>query len=123
MPPIVGTHLFLACGWVSAGLDGETVDDMLARIYATFVDNYILKCEAKAELMNSDDLNIRKRAMRAKVKGGFIQSNRTRLIEYLIEKDTPLEAYRIQYHLNRKYAESVCPQDVYAALLKEYVNP
>jgi len=37
-------------------------------------------------------------------------------------QNTPLEAYRIEYHLNRKYAESLHPQDVYTALLKAYAN-
>jgi hypothetical protein len=61
--------------------------------------------------------------MRARVKSEFMQTHRTPLIAHLIAKNTPLEAYRIEYHLNRKYAEAVHPQDVYAALQKEYVNP
>jgi hypothetical protein len=122
MSQLVGTHLFLESGWVLAHLDGETVDDTLSRIYGTFVDNYIKKCEAKAELLNSGDLKFHRRAMRAKVKADFMQSNRITLIGHLISKNVPWKAYRIEYHLNRKYAESVNPQDVYAALFKEYAN-
>ena len=122
MSQLVGTHLFLESGWVLAHLDGETVDDTLSRIYGTFVDNYIKKCEAKAELLNSGDLKFHRRAMRAKVKADFMQSNRIVLIAHLISKNVPWKAYRIEYHLNRKYAESVNPQDVYAALFKAYVN-
>ena len=122
MSEFIGSHLFLECGWVVQHIDDETVDDTLSRIYGTFVDNYIQKCGAKAELLDSSDYNIRRSAMRAKVKAGFMRSNRALLIKYLIEKNAPLKAYRIEYHLNWKYAESVNPQDVYAALFKECVN-
>ena len=122
MSQLVGTHLFLESGWVLAHLDGETVDDTLSRIYGTFVDNFIQKCEAKAEQRNSGNPKIRRSAMRAKVKADFMHSNRTALIAYLISQNVPWKAYRIEYHLNRKYAESVNPQDVYAALFKAYVN-
>ena len=121
--PLVGTHFFLACGWVRAGAGGETADDTLARIYGIFVDNYIRKCVSKAERVHSSDSRTRQSAMRSRVKSEFMQSNRTTLIAHLIEKNTPLEAYRIEYHLNRKYAEAVHPHDIYTALLKEYVNP
>ena len=122
MSQLVGTHVFLESGWVLAHLDGETVDDTLSRIYGTFVDNFVQKCEAKAELRNSGNPKIRRSAMRAKVKADFMHSNRTALIAYLISQNVPWKAYRIEYHLNRKYAESVNPQDVYAALFKAYVN-
>jgi hypothetical protein len=121
MIAIVGT-LFLVCGWALAGLSGETEDYRLSRTYGTFVDNYIQKCEAKAELLDSGSLNIRKSAMRATVKGGFMQSNRTSMITYLKAKNAPLNADRIAYHLNRKYAKSVHPQEVYAALSKDFVQ-
>ena len=119
---LVGSHFLLECGWVVQHIDGETVDDTFSRIYGTFVDNYIEKCEAKAELLDSGDDKMRQSAMRAKVKAGFMRSNRTLLINHLIEKNAPFKTYRIEYHLNWKYAESVNPQDVYAALFKECVN-
>jgi hypothetical protein len=122
-PPLVGTHFFLACGWVQASLDEGTVDDTLARIYGIFVDNYSRKCRSQSEQVHSSDRKIRRNAIRAQVKGDFMQSNRASLIAYLIERNTPLETHRIEYHLNRKYAEAVNPRDVYAALFKEYVNP
>jgi hypothetical protein len=119
---IIGSHLFLECGWVLACQDGETTDDVLARIYGIFVDNYIHKCEAKAELRNAGSFRIRRSAMRANGKADFMKSNRTTLITYLIDKNVSFKAYRIEYHLNRKYAESLQPHDVYTALLKEYVD-
>ena len=117
MIAIVGT-LFLVFGGALAGLCGET-DDVS---YGTFVDNYIQKCEAKAEMLDSRSLNIRKSAMRATLKGAFIQSNRTTMIKHLMEKNVPLNVHRIQYHLNQMFNESVHPQKVYAMLLKEHVN-
>jgi hypothetical protein len=119
---LVGTHFFLECGWVVPHMDGETVDDTLSRIYGTFVDNYIIKEEPKAELLDSSDHKIRRRAMRAKVKADFMRSNRTLLIKYLVEKNTPFKAYLIEYHLNWKYAVSAPPQDACAAVLKECVH-
>ena len=122
MSHIVGTHLFLECGWVEACIEGETVDDTLSRIYGIFVDNVIHKCEAKAALRNSGRPEIHRRAMRAKVKADFMKSNRATLINALIEKNAPWKAHRIEYHLNRMYAESLQPEDVYTALFEAYLN-
>jgi len=116
---VVGT-LFLVCGWSLAGLCGETDDVSSSLIYGASVDTYIQKCEAKAKFMNSGSLNIRKSAMRSTVKGAFIQSNRTAMIEYLMEKNVPFNVHRIEYHLTQKYSESVHPQEIYAVLFKEH---
>lgn len=122
MTELVSSHLFLECGWVVQHIVDETVDDTLSRIYGTFVDNYIQKCESKAELRDSGDYKNRRNAMRAEIKTGFLRTNRSLLIKYLIEKNAPLKAHRIEHHLNRKYAESVSPKDVYAVLFKECMN-
>jgi len=118
---IVGT-LFVVFGGALAGLCDEAEDHRLSKIYGAFVDNYIQKCEAKAEMLDSSSLNIRQSAIRATVKGAFIQSNRTIMIKHLMAENAPLNAHRIEYHLNQKYVESVYPQDVYAVLLREEVG-
>ena len=118
---IVGT-LFVVFGGALAGLCDETGDLSRSQIYGAFVDNYIQKCEAKAEMLDSSSLNIRQSAIRATVKGAFIQSNRTIMIKHLMAENAPLNAHRIEYHLNQKYVESVYPQDVYAVLLREEVG-
>ena len=121
MIAIVGT-LLVVFGGALAGMCDETEDGRLSQIYGAFVDNYIQKCEAKAEMLDSGSLNIRQSAIRATVKGAFVQSNRTTMIKYLMAENTPLNADRIEYHLNQRYAESVFPQEVYALLLKEHVD-
>ena len=121
MIAIVGT-LLVVFGWALAGMCGETEDVRLSKIYGAFVDNVIQKCEAKADMLDSSSRNIRQSAIRATVKGAFIQSNRTTMIKYLMAENTPLNADRIEYQLNQKYAESVYPQEVYALLLKERVD-
>jgi len=118
---IVGT-LLVVFGGALNGMCGETEDGRLSQIYGAFVDNYIQKCEAKADMLDSGSLNIRQSAIRATVKGAFMQSNRTTVIKYLMAENTPLNADRLEYHLNQKYAESVFPQEVYALLLKEYTD-
>lgn len=122
MSSIIGSHLFLECGWVLAFKDGETADDMLSRIYGIFVDNYIQKCEAMAELLNPDNAITHGKAMRAKVKADFMQSNRAALITYLIEKNVSFKSHRIEYHLNWKYAETFDPKDVYTAFFEACSN-
>ncbi len=118
---IVGT-LFLVCGGALTGFCDEANDARRAGIYGAFVDNYIQKCEAKADLLDSSSLNIRRSAMRATVKGAYIQANRTEIVAYLMKENTPLHADRIEYHLNRKYAESIFPQEVYVAVYGEHVK-
>lgn len=114
---IVGT-MVLVSGMALSGLCGEAENVQESFIYGALVDNYIQKCEAKAAMLNSGSPNIRESAIRATVKGAFIQSNRTTMIKHLMAENAPLNADRVAYHLNRKYAESVYPQEVYAVLLK-----
>jgi hypothetical protein len=114
---IVGT-MVLVSGMALSGLCGEAENVQDAFIYGALVDNYIQKCEAKAAMLNSGSSNIRESAIRATVKGAFIQSNRTTMIKHLMAENAPLNADRVAYCLNRKYAESVYPQEVYAVLLK-----
>jgi hypothetical protein len=118
---IVGT-LFVVFGGALAGMCDETEDLRRAQIYGVFVDNYIQKCEAKAEMLDSRSLNIRQSAIQATVKGAYIQSHRTRMIKHLMAQNAPLNADRIAYHLNQKYVDSVYPQDAYAALIREGVS-
>jgi hypothetical protein len=115
---IVGA-MFLVLGGALTGLCGEAEDARSSLIYGAFVDNYVQKCEAKAEMLDSGSFNIRRSAMQATVKGAFIQSNRDSMIKYLKENNVPLNVHRIQYHLNQKFAQSVYHQNVYAALLEE----
>ena len=115
---IAGT-LFLLFGWTLTGLCGEAATTDSAQAYGTFVDDYIDKCEAKADLLDSSSVNIRKIAIRAIVKGGFVQSNRDQVIEYLTAKKVPLNAHRVQFHLNQLFAQSVHPEEVYARLMRE----
>ena len=115
---IVGTIL-LVLGGALTGLCEEADNARASLIYGAFVDHYIQKCAAKAELLDSGSFNIRKSALQATVKGAFIQSNRTSIIKYLKENDVPLNAHRIQYHLNQKFAQSVYGQNLYALLLKD----
>jgi hypothetical protein len=117
---IVGTLFFVLVGSLT-GMCGETDDVSPSLIYGALVDKYIHKCEAKAKLLDSDSLNIQKSAIRATLKGAFIQSNRSTMIEYLMENNVPFNAHRIEYHLTRKFTESVHPQKVYAMLLKDNV--
>ena len=115
---IAGT-LLLVFGWTLTGLCGETATTDSAQTYGVFVDDFIAKCEAKADLLDSSSVNIRKIAMRATVKGGFVKSNRDQVIEYLAAQNVPLNAHRIEFHLNQVFAQSVHPEQVYARLLKE----
>jgi hypothetical protein len=115
---IAGT-LFLVFGWTLTGLCGEAATTDSAEAYGTFVDDYIDKCEAKADLLDSSSINIRKIAMRATVKGGFVKSNRDQMIEYLATNKVPLNIHRIEFHLNQMFARSVNPEQVYARLLRD----
>lgn len=119
---IVGT-LFMVCGGASSGFCDEVEEVQRVVAYGALVDTYIQKCEAKAELLDSSSAQIRQSAIRATVKGAFLQSNRTDMIRYLMEKKAPLNADRVAYHLNQLYAGSVFPHEVYAALGHDRTEP
>lgn len=113
---IIGTVL-LVFGMAQASFGGNTGSLKPSLVYGAFVDQYVHKCEVKASLLDAGSLNIRKDAMRATLKGAYVKSNRTKLIRYLMVKNVPLNPYRIEFHLNQKFAQSVQPKDVYAVLL------
>ena len=115
---IIGTLVFIA-GTALSGMCEEVEGARKSILYGAFVDNYIQKCQAKADMLDSSSTHIRKDAIRATVKGAFIQSNRESMVKYLMAKNAPLNADRIEYHLNQKYAEVVFPQEVYIALVKD----
>jgi hypothetical protein len=121
MIAIVGT-LFLVLGGVLNGFCDEAGDARRSVIYGVLVDDYIKKCEAKAELLDSSSLNIRQSAVRATVKGAYIQANRKEMVNYLMKTNARYNTDRIRFHLNQKYAESISPQEVYVALFGENVN-
>jgi hypothetical protein len=118
---IVGS-LFMVFAATTSGLCDE-VQAERARIYGTVVDNYIQKCEAKAEMLDSGSLTIRKSAMRATVKGAYLRAHRTALVNHLVAAQAPLNADRIAYHLNRQYAQSFFSREVYLALLEDESHP
>jgi hypothetical protein len=115
---IAGT-LLVVVGWTLTGLCGETATTDPTQAYGAFIDDFIAKCAAKGGLLDSGSVNIRKIALRATVKGGFVQSNRDQVIEYLAAKKVPLNAHRVQFHLNQLFAQTVHPEQVYARLLRE----
>jgi len=119
---IIGT-LFMVCGGALNGFCDEVEEGRQVVIYGALVDSYIQKCEAKADLLDSSSAQIRQSAIRATVKGAFLQSNRTEMIRYLMEKKASLNADRVAYHLNQRYAGSVFPHEVYAALGHERTEP
>lgn len=119
---IAGT-LLLICGATYTGYCGDFTDVNPSLIYGACIDDYIKKCEAKAGLLDSASLNIRKMALRATVKGAYLRSNRAELIEYLEARAAALNPRRIQYHLNQKFAEAVHPIEVYTVLLDDRHAP
>jgi hypothetical protein len=119
---IVGS-LFMVFAAAASGLCDGPQDAERARIYGTVVDNYIQKCEAKAEMLDSGSLTIRKSAMRATVKGAYLRAHRTALVNHLVAAQAPLNADRIAYHLNMQYAQSFFSREVYLALLEGETHP
>ena len=118
---VIGT-LFLIFGVALTGFCDERMNVSPSLIYGAFVDNYIQKFEAKAEMLDSGSFNIRKNALRATVKAAYVKSNRDIMVAYLVEKNVPFNGDRIEYHLNQKFTESVSPQKVYALLSKEHFD-
>ena len=90
---IIGTA-FLVCNGALNGFCGDVKNVKPLLNYGTFIDDYAQKCEAKAALLDSGSVNIRKDAMRATIKGTYLRHNRANLVKYLMEKEAPLNPYR-----------------------------
>ena len=91
-------------------------------VYATFIANYLNRCDCKARLLNAKSPNIRKDAFRDTLKGAYVRENQAALVRYMLANNVALNPRRMEYVINQRFAEQVNPQAVYALLAKEPIN-
>jgi len=84
--------------------------------YSDLIDEAIAKCQNKSSLLNSRSPNIRKQAIRACLKGAYLKVNKNELVAYLITVDAEPSRDRVEYHLNKRFYQSMKPDEMYVLL-------
>ena len=70
---------------------------------AILVDDYIACCDAKSEMRNSRSENIRRSAMRSRMKAAYYIHAREELVEEMLENNVAPKAYKVRRFLNDKF--------------------
>jgi hypothetical protein len=81
--------------------------------YSTLIDETIAKCRTKAALLNSDSPNIRHQAAREYLKGAYLKVHKKELVAYLISVNSEPSSDRVEYHLNKRFYQSLKPDQLY----------
>lgn len=70
---------------------------------AVLVDDYIACCDAKSAMRNSRSENIRRTAMRSRMKAAYFIHAKEELVEEMIESNIEPKAYKVRLFLNEKF--------------------
>ena len=70
---------------------------------AILVDEYIASCDAKSEMRNSRSENLRRSAMRSRMKAAYYTHAREELVAEMLESNVEPKAYKVRRFLNDKF--------------------
>ena len=72
-------------------------------LFAYLIDDCIDKCQSKIKLSESRSKNLRKSAALDALKAQYLNANKYRLIDEMLETDLPIKKYKVHYFLNAKF--------------------
>ena len=98
---------FLVLLWASAAISQMAPGQKMESFYGDFIDNCILKCEAKGSWLHSKLKHIRQEAARHCLKADFLKSHRAKLIEEMIAQEIGTKHYKINHYLNDRFLKEL----------------
>ena len=81
----------------------EVYPSRTASAYEGMLDNYIARCDAKIEMIDSGLENIRRAAAIAMLKGTFAKTYRQELINGMVQDEVDPQSYKIDVYLNGQF--------------------
>lgn len=93
--------------WPSQGLGQSSTTTQKGRIFGSYLDHFITKCESKRVMRNSRCINIRRDVALSCLKAHFLEFHREDLIRSMIAKDIGTKPHQMHYYLNRKFFDTL----------------
>jgi len=98
---------FIMLLWPSQGLCQSPTTTGKERIFGSYLDQFISKCEYKTEMRNSKCINIRRNAALSCLKAHFLEFHREDLIRSMIAENIGTKPHQMHYYLNRKFFDTL----------------
>jgi surfactin synthase thioesterase subunit len=86
-----------------SAMSGETKTAELERLYGSYIDRHVSRCDSKAARKDSNSEHSRQEAALHCLMGHFYISHKTELIHDMIEEGIGTKEYQIEYYLNSKF--------------------
>lgn len=112
----LATGLLLITLMVAQGSSQNRDTTNMAGKYEKMIDKCIDKCRQKTALLASNSPNVRQHAIRACLKGAYLHVHKKELVTYLLAVQVAPTQHRVEYHLNKRFYQSMKPDEMYVLL-------
>jgi len=93
----------------SAPVSGQSESrDQLLKFYESCIAKKIANCRAKTALKTSRSVNLRRKADLATKQLIFFTTNKSMLINEMVDQGIGQKHYKVDYYLNKRFGEMVC---------------
>jgi len=94
---------------------GETDIKSVKRILLVYlIDDYIQKCQSKCKFSDSRSKNIRKAATLAALKVEYLNANKNKLIDEMVEAELLMKKYKVHHYLNGAFFNYYASNQIYS---------
>lgn len=100
---IFSAFAFIILFWAPQGSCQSARAAEKEQIFGRYLDQFVTKCESKAEMQNSKCINIRREAALSCLKAHFFEFHREDLIKSMIAENIGTKPYQIHYYLTARF--------------------
>ncbi len=94
---------FLSLFGAHSAMSVETKSAELERVYGSYIEKHISRCDSKAARKNSASEHIRQEAALHCLMGHFYREHRTALINDMIAEGIGTKKHQVDHYLNSKF--------------------
>ena len=103
---IVSLVLFMAVIGASLTAAQSASKNQLVQYYESCITKKIYNCKAKTVLKTSRSVNLRRKANLATRQVTYFTSNKTMLINEMVEQGIGQKPYKVEYYLNKRFFDT-----------------
>ena len=85
---------------ISSAISETDIKSVKRILLAYLIDDYIQKCQSKCKFSDSRSKNIRKAATLAALKVEYLNANKNKLIDEMVEAELLMKKYKVHHYLN-----------------------
>ena len=88
---------------ISSAISETDIKSVKRILLVYLIDDYIQKCQSKCKFSDSRSKNIRKAATLAALKVEYLNANKNKLIDEMLEAEGLMKKYKVHYFLNARF--------------------